>query len=365
MKNFKDYIATFLLIAISTFAIVPQEEPKSDDMVVEQKEIELEKATVEAAQQTQSNCPSGISIHVTSGNEFIFVWSPIAGDRYNFTRAWNIGTHTGRDQYSLDISMPGSTDQGKPIYLPFTSRVWVANTSGTYGKTIMAWDPGSGVVIRLAHLNQFSSVVVSSWGGWTGAGTKVGYIGGSGGWTPHLHMTAYRNVRVGVRVGNRNITESEIMRDLSAGITPSYAQAQKFRLIAPSDNCDLVKFDDNATVYTYKFGQLYPVTTDAWKSMGSDIRFTPDEGSYDQNARNIPMRVLPGWQRSTFSISSQMAPPREGSVFKGNQNATVFEYRYGRKNPLSASRFGDEEWREFHWSEIQTMSQSYVDSIRR
>lgn len=310
----------------------------------------------------QTNCPSGIVIHVNSGTDFIYVWSPLSAGDYNLTRAWDAVTHTGNDRYSMDLSMPGDSDLGKAVYMPFTSRVW-SSTNGSYGKTMMMWDPGSGIVIRFAHLNQFSSILLNPNGGWYGAGTKAGYIGGTGNWPVHLHVSAYRNVKVGVAYSNRTATEADIIGFLSSGKTPTFAQPQKFRLIAPSDNCDLVKFDDNPTVYTYKFGTLYPITGDAWKSMGLSINFTPQEGSYDSSARKIPMRILPGWQRGSYWISSEFAPPRTDAVFKGASFPAVYVYRYGQKNLLNANQFGSQDWQEYHWSEIQTMDQNYVDRI--
>lgn len=311
----------------------------------------------------QNYCPSGINIHVNSGTNFIWVWSPLSGGDYHITQGHNTGTHVGRDIYSLDLNMAGTSDLGKAVFLPFTARVWAANTSGPYGKTVMAWDPGSGILFRLAHLDQFASTVIYSQGGWIGAGTKVGYIGGSGGWSPHLHATAYRNVKTGVAYNGRAATEADIIGFVSTGTTPTFAQAQKFRIVAPGDNCDLVKFDDSPAIYSFKFGILHPINIDAWRSMGLSVNLAPTLGSYDSSARSIPMRTLPSWQRPSYSISSQLMNPRTESVFKGRSNPAVYVLRWGRKNLLNANQFGPEEWREFHWSEVQIMDQTYVNRI--
>lgn len=313
----------------------------------------------------QKNCPSGIEIHVNSGQDMISIWSPLSNGDYYLSRAWNIGTHVGRDSYSLDLSMPGSQDLGKAVFLPMTGRVWAAKTSGPYGNTVMLWDPGSGILLRLAHLVSFSSVINSVSGSWYGAGTKAGYIGESGcpGCGPHLHLTAYRNVKAGVLFGGRTVTEQEIVNALSSGQTPASAQAQKFRLIAPSDNCDLIRFDDSQTVYTFKNGLLYPVTFDVWRSWGLSLNLSPAEGQFDQSAGRIPVRILPAYQRGWYSSNDQLAQPRTESVFRGNRYPDTYVLRWGQKNFLNANQFGDQAWHEFRWSEVQIMDQNFVDQI--
>lgn len=313
----------------------------------------------------QNNCPSGINIYVSSGESMISVWSPLSNGDYRISRGWNIATHTGRDKYSLDLSMPASQDLGKAAYLPFTSRVWAAATSGPYGNTVMGWDPGSGIVIRLAHLVGFSSATNGAWGVWMGAGTKAGYIGETGcpGCGPHLHMTAYTNVKVGVVYGGRAQTESDIMGALSQGKTPEMALAQKFRLIAPSDNCELIQFNDNPTVYTRKNGALNPVTFDVWRSWGLSLNLSPQEGQYDQAAGPSPVRVLPASQRPNYYISNQLAPPRTDSVFRGYTYPDTYVYRWDQKNWLNANQFSDQAGYEFRWSEVQLMDQNFVDNL--
>lgn len=116
----------------------------------------------QSSTQAQTNCPSGIVIYVNSGQDLISVWSPLSNGDYYLSRAWNIGTHTGRDGYSLDLSMPESQDLGKAVFMPFTAGVWAVKTSGPYGNTVMMWDSGSGILIRFAHLNQLSSVIVNT-----------------------------------------------------------------------------------------------------------------------------------------------------------------------------------------------------------
>jgi hypothetical protein len=313
----------------------------------------------------QTNCPSGIQIHVNSGDTMISIWSPISNGDYYLSRAWDMGTHVGKDRYSLDLSMPGSQDLGKAVFLPMTGRVWAVKTSGAYGNTAMIWDPGSGILLRLAHMVGFSSATYAASGFWFGAGTKVGYIGETGcpGCGPHLHVTAYRNVMVGAWTGSRAATEQDIINSLSKGATPSFAQPQKFRLIAPSDNCDLIRFDGNPTVYTQKDGTLYPVTSDVWRSWGLSLDLRPREGQFDQTAGRIPVRVLPAYQRGWYYINSQLASPRTESVFRGYRYPDTYVYRWGQKNFLSANQFGDQSWYEYRWSEVQVMDQNFVDQL--
>jgi hypothetical protein len=315
--------------------------------------------------QAQTNCPSGINLNVNSADPMISIWSPLSNGDYRLTRAWNIGTHTGRDIYSLDLSMAGTSDLGKAVFLPITARVWAASTSGPYGNTAMIWDPGSGIVVRLAHMLSFSSIANGSMGTWYGAGVKVGYIGETGcpGCGPHLHVSTYRNVKIGIAFSGHSVTEQEITGYLSKGLTPAFAQAQKFRLIAPSDNCELIRFDDNSTIYTKKNGQLYPVTFDVWRSWGLSLNLNQVEGQFDQTAGRIPINVLPAYQRSWYSISSNLTPPRTDSVFRGFQYPDTYVYRWGQKNPLSANQFGDQAWYEYRWSEVQYMDQGFVDKI--
>ncbi len=310
--------------------------------------------------QAQTNCPSGIVIDVSSGNNMIAIWSPLSNGDYRVTRGNNIGTHTGKDIYALDLSIPGSADRGKGVYLPITGRIWSVRTTGGYGNTTFIWDPGTGILIRLAHLLDFSSVLNGANGNWFGAGTKAGYIGETGcpGCGEHLHLVAYRNVRVGVN----GVSEQTIINDLSVGRTPAIAQPQKYRLIAPSDNCDLLRFDDNPTVYTNKNQTLYGVTPDVWNSWGLSLNLTPQEGTYDQVAGRIPVRILPASQRGSFSISS-LAQPRNESVIRGNQSSAVYLFRAGRKSWLNASQFCDDPRCEFRFSEVQVMDQNFVNQL--
>ena len=308
----------------------------------------------------QSNCPSGININVGSGADKIAIWSPLSNGDYRITRGNNIATHgvsVPKDVYAIDLSMPGSTDRGKAVYLPITGRVWSAVNVGGYGNTTLIWDPGTGILIRLAHLLHFSSTLNGASGGWYGAGTKAGYIGvtGCSGCLEHLHLAAYRNVKVG-----GSVTEQAIINDLSAGRTPSFAQAQKLRLLAPSDNCDVLRFDDNPTVYTNKNQMLYPVTGDVWKSWGLSVNLTPEEGTYDGG---LPLRVLPASQRSGYTISGQLAQPRNDSVIKGSQQSAVYVFRWGLKNWLNANQFCDSPGCEFRFSEVQTMDQNFVNQL--
>jgi len=176
-------------------------------------------------------------------------------------------------------------------------------------------------------------------------------------------VTAYRNVTVGVPYANRSATEQDIINFLSRGSTPSFAQVQKFRLIAPSDNCYLIRFDDSQTVYTNKNGTLYPITFDAWRSWGLSLNLSPQEGSFDQTAGRVPVNVLPAYQRSWYFISSEFAMPRSESVFRGNQYPDTYVFRWGQKNWLNANQFGDQVWYEYRWSEVQIMDQNFVDRI--
>lgn len=317
--------------------------------------------------QAQNNCPSGIAINVSSGSTMIAVWSPLSNGDYRISNGWGAGKHIHayKDYYALDFNMAGTTDLGKAVFLPITGRVWAAHTSGPYGNTAMIWDPGTGIVIRLAHMLTFSSVINSASGQWFGAGTKVGYIGETGcpGCGPHLHMSAYRNVKVGVRYGTITITEQNIINALSRGSTPAYAQEQNFRVIAPSDNCDLIRFDGSPTVYTSSGGVLYPVTFDVWRSWGLSLNLSPTAGTYDQAAGKIPVRVLPAYQRGWYNISNELAWPRRESVFKGNQSPAVYVWRWNQKNWLSANQFGETPWYEYRWSEIQEMNQNFVNGL--
>ena len=315
--------------------------------------------------RAQTNCPSGIVIEVGSGNEMIAIWSPLSNGDYRITRGNNASpTHVGKDIYALDLSIPGSADRGKAVYLPITGRVWSVRNAGGFGNTTFVWDPGTGILIRLAHLLDFSSVLNGANGGWYGAGTKAGYIGETGcpGCGEHLHLVAYRNVKVGVMNGQVRVTEQAIINDLSAGRTPAYAQPQKFRLIAPSDNCDLTRFDDNPTVYTNKYQTLNPVTSDVWKSWGLSLNLTPQEGTYDKVAGAVPVRVLPAYQRGWFSISN-LAHPRNESVIRGSQSSAVYVFRWGRKYWLNANQFCDAPWCEFRFSEVQVMDQNFVNQL--
>lgn len=328
----------------------------------------------QAPARAQTNCPSGIVIHVNSGENMITVWSPLSNGDYHISRGWfGSTTHTrgSKDQYALDLNIAGTGDLGKAVFLPITGRVWTAYKAGTstnpnYGYTAMIWDPGSGVLIRLAHLNGFSSAINNAGGAWLGAGTKAGYIGESGcpGCGTHLHMSAYRNVLVGAWTGSRNATEQDIVSALSQGVTPSFAQPQKFRVTAPSDNCDLIRFDKDPTVYTFKNGILYPVTFDVWRSWGLSLNLTPQlDGTYDQTAGRIPVRVLPTYQRGYYYQNGQLAPPRIESVFRGDRYPDTYVYRWGQKNFLNANQFGTESWKEFRWTEVQVMNQNFVDQI--
>jgi hypothetical protein len=255
--------------------------------------------------------------------------------------------------------------------LPMTGRVWTAFKSGTasspnYGHTVLIWDPGTGILIRLAHLQSVAQpVYYAGAGSWLGAGVKAGYIGESGcpGCGTHLHMTAYRNVKVGISHAGHTVTEQEIVNSLSTGNTPPFASAQKFRVLAPSDNCYLIQFNDNPTVYTYKNGILYPVTFDVWRSWGLSLNLVPTGGQYDSTNGRIPVNVLPAHQRSSYSVSNQLAPPRTDSVFRGYQYPDVYVYRWNQKNFLNANQFGDQPWHEYRWSEIQMMDQNFVDNL--
>lgn len=312
----------------------------------------------------QTNCPSGINLYVSSGTTMVSIWSPVSGGDYNISNGWGAGLHTGRDLYSIDLTMPLSTDRWKPLFLPFTGRIWTAN-NGSYGNTVMTWDPGSGQLNRLAHLQAFSSVINNSGGSWFGAGTKVGYIGETGApGNVHVHVTEYREVKVGYDNQGRYHSEAEIINYLRQGQTPPFAQPQKFRLIAPSDNCDLVRFSDSATVYTNKSNTLYPITFDAWRSLGLSLNLTPSAGTYDQVNGALPIRVLPPSQRVWFTISSQMAWPRTESAFRGQNSSTCYVFRWGRKQPLSASQFGTPPATEFRaWEEVMVMDQNYVNQL--
>ena len=315
--------------------------------------------------QAQSNCPSGINIYVNSGNEMMSIWSPLSNGDYNISRGWNAGpTHLNKEIYALDLNIPGNADRGKALYLPITGRVWSVRNAGDFGNTIFVWDPGTGILIRLAHLLDFSSVLNGANGNWFGAGTKAGYIGRTGNASgEHLHLVSYRNIKANVMNGGVRVTEQAIINDLSVGRTPSYAQPQKFRLIAPSDNCDLIRFDDNSTIYTNKYQTLYPVTFDVWRSWGLSLNLTPQEGTYDQVTGRIPVRVLPAYQRGWFSISNKFAQPRNEAVIKGNQQSAVYIFRWGYKQWLNANQFCDSSWCEFRWSEVQTMDQNFVNQL--
>jgi hypothetical protein len=321
----------------------------------------------------QINCPSGISIHVNSSDNMITIWSPLSNGDYHISRGWNTGTHGSntKDRYALDLNIAGTSDKGKAVFLPITGRVWKAFRAGTttqanYGNTVLVWDPGSGILIRLAHLDSFSSVLSNPSGSWFGAGTKAGYIGVSGCTTsecgPHLHLSAYRNVWVGAWTGTRAATEQDIVSSLSQGLTPSFAQPQKFRLTAPSDNCDVIRFDDGPTVYTFKNNTYYPVTFDVWRSWGLSLDLVPRDGQYDQTAGSIPVRVRPAYERTWYPIGP-LAPPRTESVFRGNLYPDTYVYRWGQKNWLNASQFGDQSWHEYRWTEVQVMDQNFVDRL--
>jgi murein DD-endopeptidase MepM/ murein hydrolase activator NlpD len=315
---------------------------------------------MQSSARAQTNCPSGIEIYVNSGDNMITVWSPLSNGDYHISRGWDVGTHTGRDRYSLDYNIAGYADQGKAAFLPMTGRVWAAKTSGPYGNTAMIWDPGSGILLRLAHLQSFSSVINNASGAWFGAGTKAGYIGETGcsGCGSHLHMSAYRNVKVGT------LTEQQIITALSQGSTPTSAQPQRFRVTAPSDNCDLVRFDDaDQTIYSLKNQTYYPVTFDVWRSWGLSLDLVPRiDGWYDQTTGRIPIRVRPAYERNWYPIG-QLSPPRTESVFRGNLYPDTYVQRWGQKNWLNANQFGDETWKEFRWSEVQVMDQSFVDRL--
>jgi hypothetical protein len=323
--------------------------------------------------RAQINCPSGIEIYVNSGADMITVWSPLSNGDYHISRGWNSGTHssTGKDRYALDLNIAGTADKGKAVFLPITGRVWTAYKPGTttqanYGNTVLLWDPGSGILIRLAHLDSFSSVINNASGSWFGAGTKAGYIGVTGCLTaecgPHLHVSAYRNVKIGAWTGTHSATEQEIVNSLSQGLTPAFAQPQKFRVTAPSDNCDLIQFNDGPTVYTFKNGVYYPVTFDVWRSWGLSLDLTPRDGQYDQTAGRIPLRVRPSYERNWYPVGT-LAPPRTESVFRGNLYPDTYVYRWGQKNWLSASQFGDQPWYEYRWTEVQVMDQNFVDRL--
>ena len=327
---------------------------------------------VQASAQAQTNCPSGININVDSGLKMVSIWSPLSNGDYYINRGWGAGYHVNKDLYSLDLNMPGTADLGKAVFLPITGRVWKAykagsTTSANYGNTVLIWEPGTGILIRLAHLQSVAfTVYYASPGSWLGAGTKAGYIGESGcpGCGPHLHVTAYRNVKVGVPYAGRTATEQDIVNFLSAGNTPSFAQAQKFKVIAPSDNCDLIRFDDNPTVYTGSNGVYYPVTFDVWRSWGLSLDLRPHlDGTYDQVAGRIPVRVLPAYQRGWYYLSHELAWPRRESVFRGNQSTAVYVFRWNQKNWLSANQFGTSPWYEYRWSEIQVMDQGFVNQL--
>lgn len=311
--------------------------------------------------QAQTNCPSGIQISVPNGETMIAIWSPLSNGDYRITRGNDASpTHLGKDRYALDLSIPGSADKGKAVFLPITGRVWTVKNAGGFGNTVFIWDPGSGILIRLAHLLDFSMVINGANGTWFGAGTKAGYIGETGcpGCGEHLHLVAYRDVKAGL------VTEQSIINELSLGRTPSIAKPQKFRLIAPSDNCDLVQFEGNSTIYTNKYQTLYPVTYDVWKSWGLSLTLTPSEGTYDKIAGRIPIRVLPTYMRSWFYISNQLAPPRSESVFRGNSYPDTYVWRsWGQKQWLNANQFCDAVWCEFRWTEVQFMDQNFVDRL--
>jgi hypothetical protein len=309
----------------------------------------------------QTNCPDGINIYVPNGGTMIAIWSPLSNGDYRITRGNNAGpTHVGKDIYALDLSIPGSADKGKAVFLPITGRVFAVRNAGGFGNTVFVWDPGSGILIRLAHLLDFSMTINGANGGWFGAGTKVGYIGETGCYRcgEHLHLVAYRDVKAGI------VTEQTIINELSSGKTPSVAKPQKFRLVAPSDNCDLVQFEGDPTIYTNKNYILYPVTLDVWRSWGLSLTLVPSEGTYDQVAGRIPIRVLPAYMRSSFNISNRLASPRNESVFRGNLYPDTYVWKsWQQKHWLNANQFCDAVWCEFRWSEVQWMDQSFVDRL--
>jgi len=88
--------------------------------------------------------------------------------------------HSGKD-FNLGS---GSQDEGLPVYAITDGEVVYSKNSGAWGNLVVIYHPAYGVWTRSAHLKDVFVKV----GDKIKEGVQIGTIGGTGGWSPHLHF---------------------------------------------------------------------------------------------------------------------------------------------------------------------------------
>ncbi len=122
------------------------------------------------------------------------------GIGWNVTRAYNYGTHVGKDAYALDFNLDACQAWGQPALAVAPGIAYVngsANSTVGYGLYIDI-NHGDGYISRYGHL---SSVSIQT-GEWVRQGQEIGKIGNSGYFESsatcdhpgaHLHLAMYHN----------------------------------------------------------------------------------------------------------------------------------------------------------------------------
>ncbi len=297
--------------------------------------------------------PAGITLNPYGTS---YIYPPFDSPNWIMTQGPEVGQvlhdHDGDDYYAQDWAI-GCFSEGKKVFAGISGTI-LLNRDGDgnqdyYGNSVIICDTETGFAVRYGHLQEFAAGL--SHGQYIDAGRYIGKVGHTGYCVPsqqcasqggrgaHLHVVVYKNVwNISARpVWSRTDFNS------SGSTRRSTSYAARFGYASSEQ---LVKGQNDATVYAIKNGLRYPVSWFVFNNQG---------WNFDRNHTVFtPVSIWPDWQINQYQ-DSYFCPPRNGSLVRGSTLQTVFLIAQEKKFAVSSQEF---QCRGFRTTDVATVDQN-------
>lgn len=232
-------------------------------------------------------------------------------------------THWGDEYYAQDWARGCGSTHGHRLYAGISGQVVLASNRGPYGYTVVVYDSQTGFALKYSHL---SEILVNA-GEYVLAGKSlVGRVGNTGNVQSagcgshagaHLHLALFRNV---ANPSVRPVTSTSA----SHGSHPTLYAAQ----FGYTAGVHLVKEQNNSTVFVLDRGVLTPVSAVSFASHGWWF------DRYQSVFNPLAGRVVANGALQYIPRSSSFWPPRDYTLVRAPDSATVYQFEDGRLHAL-------------------------------
>ncbi len=274
------------------------------------------------------------------------IFPPFDTEGWIYTRGSGDATHQGDDFYAQDWARD-CFSQGQRLYTGISGTLQInRDRDGSmdyYGNTLLVVDYQRGFAQRFAHLQDFAPGLRS--GDMVLAGEYIGKVGATGNVTAssscaqqggngaHAHIVLYKNV------------PSSSGRPLTSITTIGSATQYAARFTYVSQE-ELVKADNNATVYVNQNGQRVPITAAVFANQGWN--FDRSRVLFDPLAGNIK----PSWQIDSMPLANWFWSLRNSMLIRSSSDQTVFLVQDGLRKGLTSNVFN---CRGFNFGDVKVL----------